>query len=375
VRRNPNFRPDPERGVFVNAVIDQDLLDRLTEQIVALQAQSRDPITVYIDSPGGSTIAAGVLERLLRAPGIDFEPPCRIVTVVTGTAASAAADLLSFGDYAIAYPESTVYFHGVRTEPAGPVTRETAEELSQYLQVRNDSYALALAKKSIGRILFLHLALRGEFAAYRAERRGRVSDLDCFAGVLLSKLGPAGAELVRRAMSKNAQYDLLIAYLERTAFQRQAYLMASRAASREAVLLKALIDFELKRNPEDGWTFRRDGLAQIGDDFLLLIEFIERRADDDLAGLCNRWADYFLSDQEQQELARIAEPARAAWKLDRLRPHLQPLWFFCVSLCQALQEGENELTAEEAYWLGLVDEVLGARQLVSMRLLVEAPAR
>ena len=374
MRPNWDFRPDPDRGVFVNTAIDQELLDRLTPRIVALQSQSREPITVYIDSPGGSTFTAAVLERLLRTPSIDFDPPCRILTVVTATAASAAADLLSCGDYAIAYPESTVHFHGVRTQPADPVTREAAEELSQYLQVRNDSYALALAKRSIGRILFLHLVVRGEFAAWRADGNAGASDLECFTGALLARLGPAGGRLVQRAMYKQAQYDRLMGYLERTAFRRRPFLEPMRTAAREAVLLKALVDFELKTNPEDSWTFRRDGLARIGDDFLLLIEFIQRRTDDDLAYLCNRWADYFLSEQEQRDLARLPEREQAAWKMERLRPHLQLLWFFCVSLCQALQEGENELTAVEAYWLGLVDEVLGESQLASMRLLVEAPA-
>lgn len=104
-----HFRPDPERGVFVNAPIDQDLLDRLTPRIVTLQSASRDPISVYIDSPGGSTLTASVLDRLLRASNQDFARPCRIITVVTSTAASAAADLLSSGDYAIAYQGSTVY--------------------------------------------------------------------------------------------------------------------------------------------------------------------------------------------------------------------------------------------------------------------------
>jgi hypothetical protein len=35
-------------------------------------------------------------------------------------------------------------------------------------------------------------------------------------------------------------------------------------------------------------------------------------------------------------------------------------------LCHALQEGENELTATDAYWLGLVDEVVG-KNLLSAR--------
>ena len=120
------------------------------------------------------------------------------------------------------------------------------------------------------------------------------------------------------------------------------------------------------------WTFRKDGLARIAEDFLLLIEFVQRRRDDHIIHLCNRWADYFLTKSDKEALATTPEPEKQEWMLDRLRPQLQPLWFFCVSLCQALQEGENELTAEEAYWLGLLDEVIGAGHIPNMRVLVEA---
>lgn len=39
-------------------------------------------------------------------------------------------------------------------------------------------------------------------------------------------------------------------------------------------------------------------------------------------------------------------------------------------MCHALQEGENELSATDAYWLGLVDEVVG-EELWNLRLLYE----
>ena len=369
---NREFRPNPDRGIFVNAAIDQDLLDRLTPRIVALQASSRDPISIFIDSPGGSTLTASALGSLLRVSNQDCAAPCRIITVVTSTAASAAADLLSSGDYAIAYPDSTVFYHGVRTTPASPVTREVAAELSQYLTVRNESYALALARRSISRIIFLYLVLRSEYTAHRASINSNKNDFECFLDLLPGKLGPVGAKLVKQARDKNAQHDVLITQVSRTAFKKKSFLNATRAADREAILIKALVDFELKSNRAESWTFRKDGLSRIAEDFLLLIEFVLRRREDHIIHLCNRWADYFLTRSDKEELATIPEPEKQEWMLDRLRPQLQPLWFFCVSLCQALQEGENELTAEEAYWLGLLDEVIGAGHIPNMRVLVES---
>src|SRR5262245_46284729 len=102
--------------------MNQDLIDRLTPGIISLQSQSREPITVYIDSRGGSTESAEVLLRLLRARNQDNADSCRLITVVTSLAASAAADFLSSGDYALAYPGSTVLYHGTRTPLDVPLT-------------------------------------------------------------------------------------------------------------------------------------------------------------------------------------------------------------------------------------------------------------
>ena len=43
---------------------------------------------------------------LLRLSNQDSSGPCRIITAVTSRAASAAADLLSSGDYALAYRQA-----------------------------------------------------------------------------------------------------------------------------------------------------------------------------------------------------------------------------------------------------------------------------
>jgi nitrate/nitrite transporter NarK len=46
------------------------------------------------------------------------------------------------------------------------------------------------------------------------------------------------------------------------------------------------------------------------------------------------------------------------------------IWFLFVSFCRRLQSGDFPMTATEAYWLGLIDEVIGL-DLRSPRILVE----
>jgi hypothetical protein len=70
------------------------------------------------------------------------------------------------------------------------------------------------------------------------------------------------------------------------------------------------------------------------------------------------------SNQHRQksraEIDAIAdEKAQEARILEKVQPILQPVWSFFVALCHALQEGENELTAIDAYWMGLVNKVIG----------------
>lgn len=88
---------------------------------------------------------------------------------------------------------------------------------------------------------------------------------------------------------------------------------------------------------------------------------------------CRRWADYFLTDGNRKELEAIPEgSAREERKIEIVKPIIRPIWLFFVALCHALQAGEYELTPLDAFWLGLIDEVVGRKEEVTLRLIVEA---
>lgn len=94
VKPNSDYRENPERAIYLTGKIDQALVDRLTPKINELRLSSDQPITAYIDSSGGSVQHAEFIRRLVTAPNPD-DRCCRLITVVTGTAASAEADFLS----------------------------------------------------------------------------------------------------------------------------------------------------------------------------------------------------------------------------------------------------------------------------------------
>jgi hypothetical protein len=72
------------------------------------------------------------------------------------------------------------------------------------------------------------------------------------------------------------------------------------------------------------------------------------------------------------ELGKITdEKARDEKLIEKVQPPVLPLWMLFIALCHALQEDDNDLTAADAYWLGLVDEVWGDSSMITTRWFAE----
>jgi ATP-dependent protease ClpP protease subunit len=193
---NADFRPNPERGVYISGPITQVSLDRLTPVILKYQTSSRAPITLFIDSPGGDLRSTDSLQKLLRAADQDSLPPCRIITVVTATAASAGADLLASGDYALAYPHARILCHGVR-QAADVLTREAAMQLAQRMATSNEGFALELARNCISRFVFRCVLLKSEFDSIRRRPNSQsLSDSHCLTIALQDRVSASLRQLL-----------------------------------------------------------------------------------------------------------------------------------------------------------------------------------
>lgn len=327
------------------------------------------PITVFIDSFGGSPYLAEALRGVLSSPDQSSFTPCRIITVATIHAASAAADLLSSGDYAIAYRDCIIHFHGTRKSTADPLTVQSASSLIESLKGSNDRYAMELARRSTSRLMLRYAWMRSDFEKHREIHGEAKDDLDCFTELLHARLSPRAAFLVNEAKVKYLRYRTLHSHmLSKQEFQTELD-SSTTIVEYEALLLKAVIDYRLQFNEDSSWTIR-EGLHQLNDDFLLLRDSIMRHADPQLEALCNSWGAFVLTAEQTNEIDLLPEPAKREKRLSLLRPIFQPLWFYFVALCQTLQDGEFGLTATDAYWLGLIDEVAGA-DLPTLRLAFE----
>jgi len=353
----------------VTGNLDDDMVARLTPKILALQNQSRDPICVYINSPGGFPRCAESLLNLLRLSNQDIAEPCRIITAVTVQAASAAADLLASGDYAIAFPNSTILHHGVRQLTGAPSTLESTGRLNEMLRISNSVYAMQLAKKSEDRFTFRFYSVRDEFAGIR-EKKGdpTLSDYDCFVSVIQEKLSSDAKLIFDKALKRAERYKALIS----TVANGSGWGEATNPLQVQAVIIKAIVDFEVSgTNSAETQDFRIGGIRRLVDDFYLLYEYLTGNSDQRLEEWCRTTGRLFLSAEQQIEIDGITDDDERLRKLVEInKPILQPMLSFFIALCHALQEGENEQTATDAYWLGLVDEVVG-NDLWNLRLLFE----
>lgn len=371
-----DFRENPARGVFVCGEIDEHLVHRLTPVICQLRHQTNAPITAYIDSRGGSTLSAESLRALFKTPDPDGLN-CRLITVATTRAASAAADLLALGDYAIAYPQAIIHCHGTRLS-AEEVTKETAEGLAATLKEVNEEFALRLAKRVFARMAFHYTRLRSGFSTIRADAKSKKadrpmdSDLECFAFTIFGKLT---APLKQMPQQVFALYESLVKMRDFVFEKLGDIPEGQELAETEALILKHLIDFELSQKKAANWSFSAGGIDLFASDFRKLDDFLfgqHRRA---LEDHIQSFGVLFLSPEQILQLEKKRAdntPDTDEWVNTVVRPVIEPLWFFVVALCRLLQQGENRLTAEDAYWLGLVDEVIGAH-LPTLRLIAENP--
>lgn len=367
---NPRYTPNPDRAIFVQGVIDQAIVYRLTPQIVTLQNQSRDPITVYIDSPGGLVTFMESLLKLLAAPSQQFDKPCHLITVVTTQAASAAADMLAAGDYALAYPESTILYHGVRLPGDRALTVEETLQLAQRLRAGNESYAMKLAREAEFRAIFRFISLKAQFKGLRESNPEKtLTDLQCFLTLISEKVSDSANEVLDKARERYGRYNALLMHVATS--KRPSKIKTN--ADAEAADIKAIVEFELRQNKKNKeWSFLDDGIHRLTDDFFLLNEYLKMFRSKRFVQLCELFAEYLLGEEELSIINQAQPEEERPQKLvEAVRPKLRPVWSFFVALCHVLQQGENQLTGTDAFWLGLIDEVVGVRDLPSFRLFAE----
>lgn len=372
-QHSPDFRPDPARSIFLSETINQSTLDRLTPVILRLQADGRGPLTLFIDSPGGSVASAGTLSSLLGASDQDGNGACRLITVATGMAASAASDLLMAGDYALAYPHALILCHGVREQSRSELTHEKAIDLAKNLANSNERFAIQLADNCIHRFIFRLAFLSSEFPEIKQRRNNALlPHTECFIEALKSRVPVVLIEVLEDALKRSVDNDALDTFAAQAMAGQNTSSMP--LAQFEALLLKAILDYETQQHASDArWSFRSYGFERIQDKLELLLNKYNDHHAEMTSLLCARWGEFFLTPEQETEISQLLEEERPAAIEKAVQNILRTLWFFFVSICRLLQKDDYWMTAESAYWLGLIDEVIGRTDLPCPRIFIEYP--
>lgn len=407
------------RAIHINRKIDDNLLEELTPIILKMKQASSEPITVGIDSPGGSLAAVDSLLGILKSPDQDGKYT-KIYTASTNRAYSAAASLLAFGDYSVAFPHSRILYHDLRYSGIEDVTPSKALKTARELERGNIEYALKLANHVRERLMWVYMDLMPLFKDIRTryekftkrhdeafkeflpEDLGNTVDVVGFSLALFYKLSPpADQEIPIQAL------ELVNSWMEIERIERRLSTKKNKD-NKSLEIVKGIDDLvtEIRGMEVEGEKQSKaptlessGGLAESArSDIKLLLEVIARRFanDKDLSisdeGLDMIMEDYLFirdirSNRHVKAITRmmidnehiffgrsIAEDLRKAKNSTARRKILAPvypqariLWYYIVLMCRCLCRGDHLLNPRDAQLLGLVDEVLGGGPVQSKR--------
>lgn len=353
-----NFRADISRSICVFGEFTNELVSQLAPQVLNLRAPGDAPITVFINSNGGAIQCLDYLRGLLLTKGPSGKRP-RVITVAVGNARSAAATLLALGDYAIAYPNSSIHFHGVRYSEVEDVTMESASSMAAQLESKNRATAALLAQAGTERLAFHYARFKSKFSEIRKSLgKSGHTDIECFALALKNELSLNGDRIVDRAIER---WHWLQELSEKTIAKVKG--LGKKGVDFEAAVLRKILIYEVSRNKGTDWCLNRRGVFQIAADYLLLRDYDLGRHVRLMNTLVERFGFAFFEEAElkqmlaAQEQGNATDPANQALVTGRIQQTIKPFCYFASSIWEGLQEDENALSPRDAYWLGAVDEV------------------
>lgn len=121
-----------ERIIFIGSIIDDDLANRVSAELLLLAAENEDrDISMYINSPGGSVTAGMAIYDLVQYV------PNDVATVGMGLAASMGQFLLSAGTQGKRYalPHARIMMHQP-SSPFGGTASDIAIQVDDLLYVK-----------------------------------------------------------------------------------------------------------------------------------------------------------------------------------------------------------------------------------------------
>jgi hypothetical protein len=373
------------REVRIFGDIDPALSRKVKQQIARLRRKSNDPITVLISSDGGYVADAQTIMDALRKPNTDGRSPY-IYTVALKRASSAAAEILTRGDYVACVKGASLLFHGSRVAELD-LTAEKARQLEGCLSAANEDIALGVADRMFGRLLYLHSRFADQAKRIRSKDARLLRsyndllgdgtiDLPAFAALLITKVNHRyqshlfeSLEESRKIWNVTKTYHRLQRderskrqFFEFVGFPRRGTLQIFK----DLQLVTAIIANNLKQSKS--WTLQAGDLLSIGQEVKRLKPIVDGFFEEPVLNQLVRYKEQFFPRTSLRFVATTTQAkfnrsSKAQKQFDRFterayrRAH--PLWIFTCALCRRLHQSDNRLSPKNAWWLGLIDEAVG----------------
>jgi hypothetical protein len=206
--------------------------------------------------------------------------------------------------------------------------------------------------------------LKDAIEKFRAGPEG----LEELVEALTAKFTPENAMLLREAIAKRKSLQEVKAAADNY-LKRRKNVAQWPNKQLEPELVRAIVAYRSKLHKEDDWLLSRTGMREVASDFNLIHDYASQTKD--LDALLEVYGSLFLTQAQSAEFKSKNEEEHKIYLETHAADKLEVLWYFVVSLCRLLQTKDYQLTPEEAYWLGVVDEVTGSglqsdREMIEM---------
>ncbi len=163
------------RALFINGEIDADMANDFLQKFMYLEQSSRDPVTLYINSPGGEVPAGLMIYDILMNSKLP------ITTICTGLAASMAAILLAGGQkgrrYIFRHAKVLIHEPRILSEVGGSAS--SIRNISESILSTRDEISEILAEHTARPVEEINRALKYDhyFDAFEAINFGLADDV------------------------------------------------------------------------------------------------------------------------------------------------------------------------------------------------------
>jgi ATP-dependent protease ClpP protease subunit len=407
------------RAIHIHRIIDDSLLKELTPIVLKMKQESSEPITVGIDSPGGNLSAVDSLLGLLKSP--DQDGRCtQIYTASTNRAYSAAASLLAFGDYSVAFPHSRILYHDVRYSGIEDVTPSKALETARELERGNIAFSLRLSHHIRSRLIWVYLDLMPLFKEVRnrwaifakkydkafkdflpQENVNTIDVVGFSLALFLNLSSPANKEIAINALellnywmeidriermpskkkNKSKKPPDLIEGIDELVREIRSMSEVSEISSTTPETksdkglhenarkdIKLLIEVLARRFATDkDLSMSSNVLDMIIDDFMFIKDINENKHVHATTKMLLDYEYIFFGRSIKEEMKKAKDNKERRKIIAPVYPQARILWYYIVLICRCLCRGDHFLSPSDAQLLGLVDEILGGGPVKSAR--------